>query len=291
MGKMEENKIWVQIYEKDAISNGLRHLRLYTEGMYLTPDSSLFSEEINKHIVKYYRSTDPAEDITLQKILGASVIRAVNDNPDVYGPKKEQVAYRCAKEFVECLKTSKEHYQATCRIGKYQNKGQKEVEKTLKANEEQNGVVQKAHLIHRVKAVVKKIPVRIMKKSAIGWAVTEATGSVTLGVIAGFADSLYNTVVPPPIRDDIKTNAKQAAGFVKNTAKKVWQKVEQHLDKTEIGTHVKKTLIATGGLIKNVADGIKEVAKDALDIAKTGLETAKKSLSSLFTKAKTFFAK
>lgn len=282
------SKIWIQIDEKDAILNGMRHLRLYTEGMYLTPDTSLFSEEINKQIIKYYRSTDASEDIAYQKLLGVAVIKAVNDNPDVYGPKKDKVGIKCAKEFVECLKISKQHYQATCHIGNYENKSQKEIEQILKETEADNRVVKKAHLIHKIKAFVKRYTARVAKKTAVGAAVTKATGSVTAGVVVGTASIILDTIIPPAVKNDIHEGLKKTGKWVENTAKKTWEKTEKFLDKTEVGTHVKNTLVLTAGIVKDVAVGIKDVAHDVIDVVSDGVKAAGKTARKLFTKAKTF---
>lgn len=281
------SKIWIQIDEKDAILNGMRHLRLYTEGMYLTPDTSLFSEEINKQIIKYYRSTDASEDIAYQKLLGVAVIKAVNDNPDVYGPKKDKVGLKCAKEFVECLKISKQHYQATCHIGNYENKSQKEIEQILKETEADNRVVKKAHFIHKVKTFFKKYTTRIAKKSAIGATVTKATGSVKAGVVVGTASIILDTIIPPAIKKDIHEGVKKAGKWVQNKAKTTWEKTEKYLDKTEVGTHVKNTLVLTAGIVKDVAVGIKDFAQEAIEIAKSGAKAVGKGIKSLYAKAKT----
>jgi len=285
------SKIWIQIDEKDAIRDGLRHLRLYTEGMFVSPDSSMYSDEVIKQIIRYYRSNNPVDDIAYYKILGAAVIKTVNDNPDVFGPKKDQVAVRCAQEFVECLKTSKEFYQATCRYGKYENKSQQEIDQILKEKEDGNRLVQRGYFIHKVKKICTKYPEKILKKGGIGEIVGKVTGSKKAGIIAGTAALILETIVPPKIKKEFRDKAKKVVTRTKEVAKKTWTRTETYLDKTELGSKVKTVLVATGGLIKDVAEGIHEVAHGAFELADKGIKSVGKGIKSLITKAKTRFAR
>lgn len=268
----------ITINDYDVIEECLRDFRTYTEGLYIAPESSFFSSELESQLIEYYRTENPKIKAAYKKMIGVAVIQSCYDCPDIPQKYKKNVSQRMADEVLQCVEASGETYNYLCQKEKYVDlvPGTKSATAVHQKAIREYQVVRKAQRIIKVKKIIKRIGERL----AVGAAVLKATGSKTLASITMVANSIANVLLPKPVRDEFKAKAEKIRTTVVTQARNVLQNVENKLNETPAGKMVVDVVKKTASFISEVKDAALYAVNEGKKLLRRGWTKLKSALCS-----------
>lgn len=219
-----------------AIETSLNNLRIYNRAMYL----SLEAKEINANIEiieQYFQAEEGSEQETaLLNTIGASIIRACNDDPAILQQDKVKAGNRMQREFRSALLASKVDY--LYETGKFGMPNTLPAIKERELRLKEIALVEKANFIDRASKRLRKIG----KGLALGGALT--------GVLREVIDSdvrvrwtrraiMWTVSLIPP---KVKTAIKEKATELMHKAEGIIDTCTQKFEQTTFGRKVKQVM-------------------------------------------------
>ena len=267
----------ITINDYDVIEECLRDFRTYTEGLYITPESSFFSSELETQLIEYYRSEDPKIKAAYKKMIGVAVIRSCYDCPDIPQKYKKNVSQRMANEVLQCVEASGDTYNYLCSKGIYSDliPGTKSAIAVHQKAIREYQVVRKAQRTIKEKKIFKRIGERV----AVGATVFKTTGSKTLASIAMLANTIANVVLPKQIRDEYKAKDEKIRTTVVTQASNFLKKVEAKLNETPAGQKIVDVVKKTASFISDVKETALHAIEKGKDLARRGWTKFKSSFA------------
>ena len=282
----------IEIDDHDLIVESLRDFRIYTIGMYIKPDESFFTKELEAQLVEYYRTKDPQIEAAYTKMIGAAVIQSCYDCPDIPLKYKKAVSERMVNEVFQCVEASKETYNCLCSRGRYVGlaPGTKSSLNERKKALKEFKVVRKAAFTARVKAVARRMGGRIATKLAVGGAVLKATGSKIAATVATTATVLADILVPKTVREKVKDKIVKTKEIVVDSVNTALHIAETKLTETPIGKKVVTVVKTAASVVKEIGKEIKDFAIEAKNTIVSAAKDAEKYLNGKWKKFKSKFA-
>ena len=277
----------ITINDYDVIEECLRDFTTYMEGLYIKPDTSFFSSELEAQLIEYYRSENPAVQAAYKKMIGTAVIQTCYDCPDIPQANKKKVAARMVNEVFQSMEVSKETFDYLCSRGRYagMTPGTKSsIQEHQKAIREYK-VVRKAQTTIRIKNILKKLGKRV----ALGATTFKATGSKVVTSIVLVANSLANVLLPKTVREKFKEKAEKIKTTVVAQAQNVLQKVENRLNETPAGKKVVTVVKKTATFISEVKEETLRTIDKGAEQVRRGLDIIKEKAQRGLTRLKSFF--
>lgn len=282
----------IEIDDHDIIVESLRDFRIYTTGMYIKPDQSFFTKELEAQLVEYYRTENPQIEAAYKKMIGVAVIKSCYDCPDIPQKYKKAVSERMANEVFQCIEASKETYNCLCSSGRYIGlaPGTKSSLNERKKALNEYKVVRKATFTSRVKAVVKRMGGRIATKLAVGGAVLKATGSKIAATVATTAAVLADILVPKTVREKVKEKIVKAKEIVVDSVNTALHVAETKLNETPVGQKVVTVVKKAASVVKEIGSEIRDFAIETKKAVVSVAKDAGNYLKGKWKKFKSVFA-
>ena len=275
--------------ERAAIEAGLRALITYNKAMAFSVDEKFIDSDI---IEQYFKAEDENKAADLEKIIGASAVKACYDNPDIV--RKKHNSQLMASQFLDACRAAKIEYEYN--TGKY-GVGLKAEAEYKKRQEEHRRVT--THDIKRLPARILKsgvkraiVPVvvgHIAASGALGTAIAGASvtiASVTIsaplviGAVVGTAITLAAEAVwrftPPAVKKKIKDT-------IHTVAQKAEATIERAVEKFENTTIGKKVKYVMEEKVAPVINRGVEIVEHAYETVKSKVKSGWTRLISLFT--------
>ncbi|MBR4562839.1 MAG: hypothetical protein IKO26_00085 [Paludibacteraceae bacterium] len=282
----------ITINDNDIIEESLRDFQTYIEGMYIKPDESFFSKELEAQLVEYYRAEDPKVEAVYKKMIGIAVIQACNDCPDIPKKYKQNVAKRMVDEVVQCVEASKETYNYLCSKGRYDclAPGTKSALQERQKAIREYKVVRKAQRVIKFKSIVKRVGGRIASKAAVGFTTLKTTGSAVAAAVAATATSLANVLIPKTVREKMQEKAEEVKTIVVDRVRTALDIAKNKLNETPFGKKVVSVVSASASVISEIGSEIKEIATNVGQAITTGAKKAGNFLNRKWNSFKSIFA-
>lgn len=283
--------------ERAAIEAGLRALITYNKAMAFSVDEKFIDSDI---IEQYFKAEDENKAADLEKIIGASAVKACYDNPDIL--RKKHNSQLMASQFLDACRAAKIEYEYN--TGKY-GVGLK-AEAEYKKRQEEHRIVTTATYIEKAKHDIKRLPARILKSGvkraivpvvvghiaasgALGTAIAGASvtiASVTIsaplviGAVVGTAITLAAEAVwrftPPAVKKKIKDT-------IHTVAQKAEAAIERAVEKFENTTIGKKVKYVMEEKVAPFINRGAEIVEHAYETVKSTVKSGWTRLISLFT--------
>ena len=181
--------------ERAAIEAGLRALITYNKAMTFSVDEKFIDSDI---IEQYFKAEDENKAADLEKIIGASAVKACYDNPDIL--RKKHNSQLMASQLLDACRAAKIEYEYN--TGKY-GVGLK-AEAEYKKRQEEHRIVTTATYIEKAKHDIKRLPARILKsgvkRAIVPVVVGHIAASGALGTaIAGASVTIASVTISAPL--------------------------------------------------------------------------------------------
>lgn len=253
-----------------AVEASLKNLRRYNQAMYISVDEAYISNEL---AVAYFHAEEgSADEISLEKMIGASAIKACNDNPDIPQKNKLKAGDRMQRELLSAYRAAKVDFMYYSGQLGVPVKAEKEREKRHK----EITIVAKTNYLDKAGKIIRRRPIRIAEKEGLQKVlgllkVPEPAIKWTTRVVM-WATSL--------IPDDVKTKVKETAKTAfEKTGTIIENKIER-FSNTSFGSKVVKVL----------NEKVAPVVERGIDKVIEGCSKVKQKVKSLWTTVKSYFA-
>lgn len=255
-----------------AVEASLKNLRRYNQAMYISVDETFINKELAE---PYFRAEESsADEISLEKMIGAAAIKACNDNPDIPQEYKQKVGNRMQRELLSSFRAAKVDFMYySGQLGMPTSiKAEKEREKRHK----EIAIVAKTNYINKATKIIRRRSVRIAEKEGVRKVLevltdSEPTIKWTTRVIM-WATSL----IPDEVKDKVKETSIIA---IERTAAIVNKNIERFAN-THFGSKVVKVMNEKVAPV--IQRGVEKVAEICSQV--------KQKAKSMWTKIKSYFA-
>ena len=274
----------IEIDDHDIVNDALRDFRLYISGMYIQPDDSFFTKELEAQLTEYYRTENPVIEAAYKKMIGTSIIQTCNDSPDIPQKFKSKVAERMVSEVFQTIDASKETYNCLCSRGRYKVYAPGTIESKKERQKALNeySVVRKAQLTQKTKTIAKRMGGRMATKFAVGGAVLETTGNATAATIVTTAAVLADVLIPKQTKEKIKEKAEYFKEIVTEKVQTALHIAETKLNETKLGQKVVEAVKTASHVVHEIKTEVKEFATEAYNGAKKLIKSGWKRLKAAF---------
>lgn len=196
--------------DQSAVSQALATLQGYLAEL---PATVNMPELDTKAIEEYFTSDDTERIAQFEKMLGVSAVEAIYNDPNLPKELKFTTAIRGAEEIQDAFRRAKADYEFAS--GKY-GVGGIAVER-LETEKKEIALCRKATILERLKDELPKMHDKAKAKMQIAWVLAERCGVPQAAPIAAAIAYVYSMgkdvwkVVPEPVKEVIKTKAKEIA--------------------------------------------------------------------------------
>lgn len=278
------------IEEKIAVEEGLKALCIYNKAMKFSLGEAYIDDNI---LSEYFLSDNKQFCIDCEKKIGAAAIRYCYDNPNILQKEKNaRLMYCQMQEAVRGAKIEAEYNMGKLGVGII-------AEAERERRKRENSVVQKAVFIEKTKKAILKTPLNAARSGIVKNIITPSivTALLSHGVIPastvtvlglsistplvigvavatglGIAYEAASRLIPPPIKNRMKTKGRE---MMKKSANVIEKNVER-FERTEVGQRVSFF----------VREKVAPIVSKRVDLLNAAYDKAKEKVNSMWTQFK-----